>query len=384
MVKGFLFASPGKIVFEPTGIQKVADEIKALGAKKPLVVTDKGVKTSGTLKRLQDPMTVEGMPSVIFDEVEPNPSVEIVEKGFSLFRKEGCDSLIGLGGGSPIDTAKAIGVQATNPDPLRKYEGPNKVVYPIPPLIAIPTTAGTGSEVTGSAVITDKIRKYKMSVRSPFLIPKVALLDPTLLSTLPPPVLASTGMDAFTHAYESFISPVTNPVSQALAWDSMRLVSLNLRRFYANPDNLEAASNMILASTMAGVAFFNGRVGVVHAMAHPLGGVFNTPHGEANAILLPYCMDYTRIAVPDLFARIAEARGKNTSGLSAEDASKLAVEAVRELMADIRIPKGLKDVGVSRDAFATMAKDAVESGIHLTTPRKVNYEDMVSLYEAAY
>jgi alcohol dehydrogenase class IV len=384
MIKGFLFSSPGKIVFEPNGIQKVSDELKALGAQRPFLVTDKGVKNSGTVKRLQDSLSAAGISSVIFDEVEPNPSMEIVEKGFSFFQKEGCDSLIGLGGGSPIDTAKAIGVQATNPDPLRKYEGPNKVAQPIPPLIAIPTTAGTGSEVTGSAVITDKIRKYKFSVRSPFLIPKVALLDPTLLCTLPPPVLASTGMDAFTHAYESFISPVTNPVSQALAWDSMRLISLYLRRFYANPENLEAASNMILASTMAGVAFFNGRVGVVHAMAHPLGGVFNTPHGEANAILLPFCMDFTRIAVPDLFVRIAEAIGKNIGGLPPEDASKLAVLGVRELMTDIHIPKGLKDVGVSRDAFATMAKDAVESGIHLTTPRKVSYEDMVALYEAAY
>jgi alcohol dehydrogenase class IV len=384
MIRSFLFSSPGKIIFGPGEVDKIPQEIKALGTKRPLLVTDKGVKNSGVLAKLLSPMDKAGVPYTIFDEVEPNPSVEIVEKGFALLKKESCDSLIALGGGSAIDAAKAIGVQATNPDPLRKYEGANKVVNPPPPLVAIPTTAGTGSEVTGASVITDRARRYKFSVRSPFLVPRVALLDPTLLCTLPQPVLASTGMDVFTHAYESFISPVTNPISQALAYDSMRLVSLNLRRFYANPDNLEAASNMILASTMAGVAFFNGRVGVVHAMAHPLGGYFNTPHGEANAILLPHCMEFTRIAVPDLFVRIAEAMGKNARSVSAEDASKLAVEAVWELRGDIRIPKGLKELGVTRDAFGPMAKDAVESGIHLTTPRKITYEDMVALYEAAY
>jgi alcohol dehydrogenase class IV len=384
MTRAFLFSWPGKLVFEPNGIQKISDELKELGVKKPLLVTDPGVRKSGLLLKATGPMEKEKISFAVFDEVEPNPSIETVEKGFGMFKEEGCDSLVALGGGSTMDAAKAIGVMSTNPGLLRKYEGTNKVVNPPPPIIAIPTTAGTGSEVTGASVITDKSRKYKFAVRSPFLIPKVALLDPNLLGTLPPPILAATGMDVMTHAYETFVSSVTNPVSQALAYDSMRLVSQNLRKLFANPENLEAASNMILASTMAGVAFFNGRVGMVHAMSHPLGGVFNTPHGLANAILLPHCMEFTRLAVPELFGRIAEAFGKNIRGLSAEDASRLAVEAVRELMRDIRIPKGLQEVGVNRDAFPQMARDAVESGIHLTTPRKVTYEDMVSIYEGAF
>jgi alcohol dehydrogenase class IV len=384
MIRAFLFSWPGKLVFEPNGIQKISDELKELGVKKPLLVTDPGVRKSGLLLKATGPMEKEKISFAVFDEVEPNPSIETVEKGFGMFKEEGCDSLVALGGGSTMDAAKAIGVMSTNPGLLRKYEGTNKVVNPPPPIIAIPTTAGTGSEVTGASVITDKSRKYKFAVRSPFLIPKVALLDPNLLGTLPPPILAATGMDVMTHAYETFVSSVTNPVSQALAYDSMRLVSQNLRKLFANPENLEAASNMILASTMAGVAFFNGRVGMVHAMSHPLGGVFNTPHGLANAILLPHCMEFTRLAVPELFGRIAEAFGKNIRGLSAEDASRLAVEAVRELMRDIRIPKGLQEVGVNRDAFPQMARDAVESGIHLTTPRKVSYEDMVSIYEGAF
>ncbi len=384
MIGAFLFSSPGKIIFEPNGIQKICEELKDLGAKKPLLVTDPGIQKSGMTGRVTDPLGKGKIPFAVFDEVEANPSIETVEKGLGIFRKENCDSLVALGGGSAMDAAKAIGVVSTNPDPLRKYEGVNKVVRPIPPLIAIPTTAGTGSEVTGAFVITDRARKYKFAVRSPFVMPNVALLDPALLTTLPPAVLAATGMDVVTHAYETFVSSATSPMSQALAYDAMRLVGLHLRRFYANPENLEAASYMILASTMAGVAFFNGRVGVVHAMAHPLGGRFNVPHGLANAILLPHCMEFTRLAVPELFVRIAEAFGKNTGGMSTDDASKLAAEAVRELMKDINIPKGLKEVGVSREAFPQMAQDAVESKIHLTTPRKVTYEAMVNLYEEAF
>ncbi|MBM4334058.1 MAG: iron-containing alcohol dehydrogenase [Deltaproteobacteria bacterium] len=384
MLKSFQFNSSGRLSFQAGGIQTLGNELKTLGGTKALIVTDQGIKMSGILEKAKKSLLDEKMPFVVFDEVEPNPSTAVVEKGYEVLKKEGCDCLVGLGGGSPIDAAKAIGVQGTNPPPLLQYEGPNKVKNPIYPLVAVPTTAGTGSEVTGASVITDKARKYKCSIRSPYLIPKLAILDPELLTTLPPGVLSTTGMDALTHAYEAFISPVTNPVSQALAYDAMRLIGQNLRRFCANPENIEAAGFMLLASTMAGIAFFNGRVGVVHAMAHPLGGVFNTPHGLANAILLPHCMDFTRLAVPELFGRIAEALGRDVTGLTVNEASKKPAEAVRELMEDLQIPKGLKDVGVKRESFEIMAKDAVNSGIHLTTPRKVTEKDMIELYEKAF
>jgi alcohol dehydrogenase class IV len=384
LVKSFQFNSSGRLSFQAGGIQTLGSELKALGGTKALIVTDPGIKMSGILEKAKKSLLDGKMPFVVFDEVEPNPSTAVVEKGFEILKKEGCDCLVGLGGGSPIDAAKAIGVQGTNPPPLLQYEGPNKVKNPIYPLVAVPTTAGTGSEVTGASVITDEARKYKCSIRSPYLIPKLAILDPELLTTLPPGVLSTTGMDALTHAYEAFISPVTNPVSQALAYDAMRLIGLNLRRFCANPENIEAAGFMLLASTMAGIAFFNGRVGVVHAMAHPLGGVFNVPHGLANAILLPHCMDFTRLAVPELFGRIAEALGKKIAGFSLNEASKKPAEAVRELIEDLQIPKSLKDVGVKSESFAIMAKDAVNSGIHLTTPRKVTEKDMIELYEKAF
>jgi alcohol dehydrogenase len=384
MLRPFQFTSSARLNFQPGGVQRLGDEIKILGGRKALVVTDRGVRKSGLLEKPIESLAQAGIPYIIFSEVEPNPSGETVQKGFELLRQEECDILVAIGGGSSIDAAKAVGVLANNPAPLMQYEGANKISNPLPPLVAIPTTAGTGSEVTGAAVITDKARKYKCSIRSVLLIPRVALLDPEVLCTLPPPVLAATGMDAFTHAYEAFVSTLTNPVSQGLAYDSMRIIGNNLRRFYANPDNVEAAGYMLLASTMAGMAFYNGRVGIVHAMAHPLGGFFDIPHGMANAILLPHCMEFSRLAVPELFRRIAEALGVGEEGARDDEVSKRAVSAVREMMADLHIPRGLKEVGAKKEAFEAMAKDAVASGIHLTTPRKTTQEDMVNLYQAAY
>jgi len=384
MLNVFEFMTIGRIYFQPGSIKKLGEEVKTLRGRKVLLVTDKGVRNSGVLTKAIESLEKEGLSYVVFDEVEPNPSLETAQKGYALLKEKGCDILAAVGGGSPMDTAKAIGIQATNPEPLLKYEGSNKVVNPLPPLIAVPTTAGTGSEVTGASVITDRTRKYKTPIRSPFLIPRVALLDPEVLATLPPLVLASTGMDALTHAYETFVSTLTNPISQALAYDSMRLIGKYLRALYANPDNREAQGHMMLASTMAGMAFFNGRLGMVHALAHPLGGVFDTPHGMANAILLPHCMDFSRMAAPGLFARIAEALGKDIQGLTVEEASRKAAEAVREILVDTRIPTSLREVGAKKEGFETMAKDGVASGIHLSNPRRITLEDMVAIYQAAY
>jgi alcohol dehydrogenase class IV len=258
------------------------------------------------------------------------------------------------------------------------------VVNPIPPLIAIPTTAGTGSEVTGVSVFIDKARKFKTFLRSAYVVPKVVLLDAQLLLTLPPPILASTGMDAFTHAYESFVSINTNPVSQALAIDAIRLIGQNLRRFYANPENLEAAEAMMIASTMAGIAFYSGRTGIVHGMAHPLGGHYNVPHGVANAILLPHCMEFTRMGAQEEFRRIAEAMEEDIRGLSLDEASKRAVEVVRNLLFDVGIPKNLGETGAEKEGIGVMAQEAIESKLPLNTPRRSSIEDVKLLYEKAF
>jgi alcohol dehydrogenase class IV len=384
MIKAFQFLASPRLRFQSGCLQALGEEVKSLGGKKIFLVTDRGVKSSGLLDRAIQSLEKEKISYTAFDEVEPNPSIQTIEKGFIRFKENGCDFLVGLGGGSPMDTAKAIGVQVTNPGPLLNYEGLDKVVNPIPPLIAIPTTAGTGSEVTAASVFTDRARKFKTFLRSTYIVPKVALLDPQLLLTLPPPILASTGMDAFTHAYESFVSTNTNPVSQALAIDAIRLISQNLRRFYAYPENLEAAEAMMIASTMAGLAFASGRTGIVHGMAHPLGGHYDVPHGVANAILLPHCMEFTRMGVPELFRRIAEAMGEDIRGLSIDGASKKAVEAVRNLLSDIGIPKNLREAGAGKEGIEVMGQEAIQSKLQLNTPRKINLEDVKVLYEKAF
>jgi alcohol dehydrogenase class IV len=384
MIKPFQFTASTRLRFQSGGIQAIGEEVRAMGGRKVLLVTDPGVKNSGLLEKAVKPLEKDGIPCVVYSEVEANPSSGVVEKGAALLKQNGCDCLVALGGGSSIDAAKAIGILATHPEPLFTYMGTDKIPNPILPLVAIPTTAGTGSEVTGAAVITDKSRNFKASFRSPNLSARVAILDAELLLTLPPPVLAATGMDAFTHAYETFVSAFTSPVSQALAYDAMRLIGQNLRRFYANPSNLEAAEAMMIASTMAGIAFYNGKVGIIHAMSHPLGGHFNVPHGLANSILLPYCMDFTRMAVPELFVRIAEAMGEDVRGLSVETASKKAVEAVRSLLADLHIPKTLREVGAKKEAIEVLTQDAVATGIYVPTPRKIGAEEIRSIYEIAF
>jgi len=384
LIKAFQFTASTRLRFQSGGIQALGEEVKAVGGTKVLLVTDPGIKSSGLLEKAAKALEKDAIPFVAYAEVEANPSLQVVEKGLALLRQHGSDCLVALGGGSSIDTAKAVGILATNPEPLFKYEGLNKVVNPLPPLLAIPTTAGTGSEVTGAAVITDKTRNYKAAFRSPHLMPQAAILDPELLLTLPPPVLAATGMDAFTHAYETFVSAFTNPVSQALAYEAMRLIGENLRRFYANPSNLDAAEAMMIASTMAGIAFFNGRVGVIHAMSHPLGGHFNVPHGLANAILLLHCMEFTRMAVPELFCRIAEALGEEVRGMSPEAASKKAVDGVRSLLADLNIPRSLREAGAKKEAIDVLTRDAITTGLYVATPRKVSAEDIKALYEIAF
>jgi len=384
MIKAFQFWASPRLRFQSGGLQVLGEEVKSLGGKKILLVADPGVKSSGILERAIQSLEKEKISCTVFDEVEPNPSIQTVDKGYRRFKEAGCDFLVGLGGGSPMDTAKAIGVQVTNPGPLLTYEGIDKVVNPSPTLVAVPTTAGTGSEVTAASVVTDRARKYKTFLRSPYLVPKLALLDAQLLLTLPPPVLASTGMDAFTHAYESFVSVNTNPVSRALAMDAIRLIDQNLRRFFANPDNLAAAEAMMIASTMAGLAFSSGRTGIVHGMAHPLGGHYNVPHGVANAILLPHCMEFTRMGAPEDFRQIAQALEEDVRGLSLEEASTRAAESVRRLLLDIGIPKNLGEVGAGKEGIEAMAQEAIQSKLQLNTPRRITLEDVKLLYEKAF
>lgn len=383
VTRTFDFLGPGKIHFKPGGSKSTGPMVRSLGGKNVFLATDKGVKNANLLDGIISSLKAEGINFTVFDEIEANPSLETVEKGFDLFKQHNCDFLVGFGGGSPIDTAKAIGVLTTNNPPIKQYEGADKVKNPVVPILAVPTTAGTGSEVTGVSVITDKSRNHKMSIRSPFLVPRIALLDPTLLCSLPTHTIASTGMDALVHAVESFISTNAFPITEGLALESMKLIADNLRAFYANPDNLEAAGSMILASCMAGISFANARLGVVHAVAHVLGGYYNIPHGLACAVLLPHAMQYSLIANPQKYIRIAAAFGEMTDTLPLIKAAQRAVDAVKALSRDIGIPESLGQLGAKPDKVPQMAQAAIDSGIHLTTPRKIDLAGIESMLKDA-
>ncbi len=378
------YHAPSRIVFGAGNVATVGDEVKTLGGKKVLIVTDKGVAGAGIVERVLEPLRAAGIEAFVFDKVEANPRVTTVEEGYRFFTEKGCDMAIGLGGGSSMDSAKAICILATNPGPIIQYEGANKIPNPPAPTIAIPTTAGTGAEVTQTCVVTDATRNYKVSVRSIWNISKVALLDPQLLTSLPPRVVASTGMDALSHATEAYISTAATPLTQALGLEAIRVISSRLRDFYNDPSDESAASDMLYAAMTAGLSFANARVTAVHAIAHALGGHFNIPHGTACAMMLVPVLKFSQEVAADRLAKVAEAMGVDTRDLSVEEAATRGIEAIAQLTRDIGIPSRLSDLGVTEDKIHAMAVDADVSGIHLNTPRKVTLEDEVALIKSVF
>ncbi len=370
MSRTYTWQIPTKLVFGPGAARKAGEELKGLGARKALITTDRGVLAAGVLSGVLESLEAAGVGHAIFDGVEPNPSIRCAEQAAALFRKEQCDSLLGVGGGSSMDTAKLVGAVVAHPTvALRDMEGRGKVVNPIPPLIAIPTTCGTGSEVTLVAMVTDLERHYKMGVGSPHLFPKVALIDGSLLTKLPGPTVAATGMDALCHALESYTNLNTNPICDALDLQAISLIGRWLRPAVANA-NLEAMSYMVLASTMAGMGFANTRLTVLHAMSHPVSGFYGVAHGIANAVLLPHVMEFNLIGNARRFADVAVALGEDISGLTEMEAARLSVQAVRELSRDVGIPETFAPFGVTGEHLDAMIEDTFKNaGIPLNPVR---------------
>lgn len=376
IINDFQFTIPAKVVYKSGAINELPALLKDAGIKKVLVVTDPGIAKAGFLDVVGQVLTDGSIEFNIFKDVEPNPSVDTVNKGAEIFDEFKFQGIIALGGGSPMDTAKAIAVKITNDGNIPDFEGIDTFKNDPLPILAVPTTAGTGSEVTPFAVITDRAKKYKLTIISPRIIPKIALLDPGLISRLPAKVASSTGLDALTHAIESYVSLFSSPYSDAFAEKAIELIGRNLRLFVANRKNEKAAGSMLVASLFAGLAFTHARLGNAHAMAHPLGGYFDVPHGVANAILLPYIMDYNRIANPEKFSRIAKL-------MDEEATPEGAVKAVRKLNRDLGIPEKLSDFGVKSDAISGMTKDAMKSGNVLANPRQTGSAEIEALYQLA-
>lgn len=314
----------------------------------------------------------------IFKDVVPNPKDTNVENGLRVLQENGCDSVLGVGGGSPMDTAKVIAAMATNPGKVVDYAGIDKFKNPAVPLALIPTTAGTGAEVSRSAMITSTSRNYKMLLLSWALSARIAILDPTLTLSTPPRTTAYVGMDAMSHAMESYVSKGANPLTEIFSLKSIELLHANMREAVKNGKNLEARTNMLLGSLLAGVSMANARLGNVHSLAHSLGGQFDVPHGLACAMLLPIVMEFNLDYSLEKFKKAAEAMGKDVSGLSARDAALKSVRAIEELCRDLGIPKDLSEYKISKSAIPQLVNDAV---IFPVNPRPTTKEDLARLFE---
>lgn len=381
----FQFQCRTKVIFGVGTINEVPDEIKALDSKRALIVTDKVVRNLDFFRNIENILKSSEVKLIgIFDEVPVNSEIEIVNKGYKLAKEKNIDILIAVGGGSVIDTAKGMNILLTEGgDLLEDHQGVYLLKRPLKNLIAIPTTAGTGSEVTFAAVIKDSNQKLKISFISPYLAPNTAILDPEVTISCPPKLTASTGMDALSHAIESIHSLQNEPISDALALNAIRLINENLREAINNGENIEVRGNMLIAANMAGLAFTNALVGVVHAMVHALGGYCDVPHGIANSIMLPYGMEYN-LEYCKRYALVAEAFGIDIKSLSGKEAGKKAIDAVWQLTKDCSMPQKLREVGVKIEDLSKVAENAMCDGSIYNNPREAKVEEIEELLGKAY
>lgn len=381
-IPSFSYHIPTAIEFGWGSLAKLTSIVKGVGGTRVLVVGDPGVLKAGLVERVVSTLAAAGIPTVTFTEVESDPDVRSVDIGVQLAKSKECDVVVGIGGGSALDVAKVIGLMLKNPGNIRDYAGVGKVERPGTPVIAIPTTSGTGSEMTIWSVLSDKEKKTKFGVGSVLNCARVALLDPELTLSLPPAITAATGMDALTHALESYVSKATQPISEAMSEQAMTLIARSLRVAVAQPDNAHARADMLLASTLAAMAFNSTRLGLVHAFAMPLGSRFHIPHGLVNAIMLPVVMRYNLPGNLGKFARIAEIFGEPVAGLSLRDAAERSVVAVESLKADVGITAKLGQFGMTEADLDGVADEALLSGNVPVNPRQPTREDMKSLLRA--
>jgi alcohol dehydrogenase class IV len=379
----FQFIHVTKIVAGPGTSDQAGDELRTLGATRVFVVTDRGCAAANLLDKITPGLERAGLIYDVFDEIEANPAAKTVERAAEQARAASADAVLAVGGGSPIDAGKMVAVLAKFGGTVRDYEGINTVAEPTLPLVAAPTTVGTGSEVTRGAVITDTTCNAKMVVVSPHIFPRVAILDPEMLEKLPPHITAATGMDSLTQAIEGYVSRGANPISDALNLEALRLIAGNLRLAVARNDP-EALARMQVATTMQGIGFHNAGLGLVHAMSNTAGGMFGTAHGVTNAIILPHVMAFNVGADPVRFARVAEAMGEQVVGMSTRAAADRAIEGVRVLSADVGIPPTLGDIGIDAAAIPEMAKAAMGAIDAPTNPRHFSEEDIVMLYRRSF
>ncbi len=380
------FRVPQVVITGSGSSKQVGEECRKLSVKKALIVTDQNLVKLGIPDGVKESLRQSGVDCAIYDGVNMEPVAEYVQEGLKAFQGNGCDFLLAVGGGSPMDTAKAISIMATNGGSIEDYMGLGRVPQRGRPVIAVPTTAGTGSEVTPFTIITDTRRDVKMLIGSPFITPEVAIVDPQLTITLPQDITAATGIDALTHAIEAYVSVKAQAISDVFSLAAIELIAGNLQKAWSDGKNLEAREKAMMGSLMAGMAFSNSSVALVHGMARPIGAYFHVRHGASNAALLGTVMEFSLEGNPTRYARIAQAMGVNISGLSELEAAERGAEAVKKLIKDVRIPS-LRELGVEKEKLdrlaPRMSEDAIASGSPANNPRQASKEEIIELYKTA-
>ena len=382
LVTRFIPIPQPTLLVGPGSSARLGQAVAGFGHRKILIVTDSIIAKLGLLKGLTDALTAGGAQFVVFDEITPDAPIPLIEKGIAFYQRQGCDAIVAFGGGSSMDASKAIAVAVSNPKPLRQLAGYLKGLRAPVPIYAVPTTAGTGSEVTVAAVISDPEAHKKLVIVDPRMVPKMAALDPSLMTGLPPHITAATGIDALTHAIEAFVGHWATPYSDGMALSAVGLIFDNLRTAYTNGKNLEAREKMALASTYAGFAFTRANVGYVHAIAHQFGGLYHTPHGLANAIMLPYVLKYSRPAITERLALLAVAAKVGGDGEATGVLAQKFLDAVDQLNHDLGIPAFLE--ALQEADIPALAKAACwEAHTGYPVPRYMSQEQCEDLIRLA-
>ncbi len=373
-----------EVIFGRGSLKHVGESCLRLGAQKVLIVTDNGVIEAGWLEHVVESCRDAGLNYACFYDVTVNPKDIETEKGATFYKEHECDAIIGVGGGSVIDTAKAIAILVTNGGKISDYEGVDRIEIPLPPLVMAATTAGSGSEVSQFSVIVDTTKKKKMTIISKSLVPDIAIIDPQTLSTKSARLTASTGLDVLTHAIESFLSIAATPMTDVYAKNALKLVSQNLRPSVASKFNKDAKEQMAMASLQAGLAFSNAILGAVHALSHAIGGRYPMLHGDVNAVLLPYVMEFNLLAAPQKFKEVAELLGEKVSGLTMIEAGEKAIHHVKKLSEDIGAPQRLSEMGFEEEMIHEISKLSLDDACMITNPRDVTFLDVEQLLKKAF
>ncbi|MCS6174679.1 L-threonine dehydrogenase [Shewanella baltica] len=377
------FFIPSVNVLGQGAVDDAIGDIKTLGFKHALIVTDKPLVKIGLVGEVAEKLGQNGITSTIYDGVQPNPTVTNVEAGLALLKANKCDFVISLGGGSPHDCAKGIALVATNGGSIKDYEGLDQSAKPQLPLVAINTTAGTASEMTRFCIITDEARHIKMAIVDKHTTPLLSVNDPELMLKKPASLTAATGMDALTHAVEAYVSIAANPITDACAIKAMELIQANLVNAVQNGQDINAREQMAYAQFLAGMAFNNASLGYVHAMAHQLGGFYDLPHGVCNALLLPHVQEYNAQVVPARLKDIAKAMGVDVSSMTDEQGASAAIAAIKKLSVAVKIPENLTLLGVKAEDIPTLADNALKDACGFTNPKQATHAEICQIFTNA-